>query len=476
MAVKSAASQSSDLQKMEGVAFSDLLGDIRKYERGLLSTDQIYYNITSAHVPTLQTSKSRDAWNTMEKILEHVDNPERRNNLQLRYLRARPHFWTSCCTAEHCWKCKTVWHKGRKCDDMASTLDNTIVSCDGCGIALVKGDGCDTLTCLCGRSFSWRNERRVALLVASFIAANPVDTAKACALALCDANLHPTTRGEAVAYKSKNEVAVNRELIGEFMRRFSSSHYLGQSVISQRAVTLPREQLSTGMQEAQLLWTSTRANECKLLKQNNLLAITSIFTTFCPNEVDRPLFAMRLLGLLEPTPPNGTLPHNFASLSSFNNNNNNGGSFADSLLISSARLWAEASEANRQLIKREHGAWEMQQGLNFLRLFGGRPFLAPPEPHPAEAAMATTTAAARLKISSNMPPSSSYPTAFNFAASNKNLTWSGDHSSVTRKSSISTYPCAFASLTASECSFSISIDKLPNSGNWYKYTHTYIYI
>jgi hypothetical protein len=30
-----------------------------------------------------------------------------------------------------------------------------VVPCPSCGLQLVKGDGCNSITCLCGESFNW---------------------------------------------------------------------------------------------------------------------------------------------------------------------------------------------------------------------------------------------------------------------------------------------------------------------------------
>jgi len=96
--VKAAA---TELQAMLGdEAYAALLVDLGHFEQGKLSSDEVYARILSTHVMTLSTDQDRDAYTKIQKILMLVENPERRNNLHLRHLRARPRFWTACCNRE----------------------------------------------------------------------------------------------------------------------------------------------------------------------------------------------------------------------------------------------------------------------------------------------------------------------------------------------------------------------------------------
>ncbi|KAJ1414131.1 hypothetical protein B484DRAFT_308088, partial [Ochromonadaceae sp. CCMP2298] len=67
------------------------------------------------------------------------------------------------CNREHCFRCKVKdFHEGRSCTDITSGMDHSVVSCPTCGITLAKGDGCNTVTCVCGKQFSWTAEKENA--------------------------------------------------------------------------------------------------------------------------------------------------------------------------------------------------------------------------------------------------------------------------------------------------------------------------
>ncbi|KAE9078236.1 hypothetical protein PF010_g23204 [Phytophthora fragariae] len=91
-------------------------------------------------------------WQLLPKIVDE----ERRAALLLRHLRRNPDTQTHCCGAKLCFKCKAVNHHGGDCGDFIE--DENVVECRGCGVTVVMVDGCDTLRCLCGFSFSWAQD------------------------------------------------------------------------------------------------------------------------------------------------------------------------------------------------------------------------------------------------------------------------------------------------------------------------------
>ena len=79
-------------------------------------------------------------------------------------------------------KTKQDFHESETCDQNTSNLDQTIISCPSCCIAIAKGDGCNTVFCVCGKQFSWAAEKESLQRSASFLAMYPKDTSETSAL------------------------------------------------------------------------------------------------------------------------------------------------------------------------------------------------------------------------------------------------------------------------------------------------------
>lgn len=90
-------------------------------------------------------------------VLKLIRDPERRANLHLRFIRLYPRVHTMCCSVEHCARChKRGFHEGMTCEEYQATQTNDdIVTCPSCSIFLVKGDGCNSINCVCGTNFNW---------------------------------------------------------------------------------------------------------------------------------------------------------------------------------------------------------------------------------------------------------------------------------------------------------------------------------
>jgi len=92
----------------------------------------------------------------MPELLEVTPDQERRSSLHLRYCLMFPFVTSLCCKSTHCFKCKTKGvHEGKTCEENQSTLPSEIRNCPQCNTALVKGDGCSSIRCVCGHSFTW---------------------------------------------------------------------------------------------------------------------------------------------------------------------------------------------------------------------------------------------------------------------------------------------------------------------------------
>lgn len=164
--------------------FADFVRDISYFETGAIDVEIFYNILCENHFPVIISSSSDSvAWETMKTVLECVLNPERRANLQLRYFRSRPRVWTSCCHRQMCFRCRTrEYHEGKSC---SVALSGDIVSCSGCGVSIVKGDGCNLITCVCGFTFNFATQLSNVRAAHLFHEAFPHDTAMICVSSQC---------------------------------------------------------------------------------------------------------------------------------------------------------------------------------------------------------------------------------------------------------------------------------------------------
>lgn len=94
--------------------------------------------------------------NAVADVLELIPDIERRSSLHLRCCIKFPTVKTLCCQYQHCFRCKIkIGHTGKSCEEYQGALTSQIKFCPKCNIALVKGDGCDSVSCVCGHKFAW---------------------------------------------------------------------------------------------------------------------------------------------------------------------------------------------------------------------------------------------------------------------------------------------------------------------------------
>ena len=93
----------------------------------------------------------------LNRVLQLIEDQERRAFLFLYHLYKHPKTFTVCCRHPVCFSCKfSGHHLGVPCETYSEGMIdefqsmNTIVNCPSCNIQLVKGDGCDSLRCVCG--------------------------------------------------------------------------------------------------------------------------------------------------------------------------------------------------------------------------------------------------------------------------------------------------------------------------------------
>ncbi|OQS01179.1 hypothetical protein ACHHYP_01758 [Achlya hypogyna] len=85
----------------------------------------------------------------LARLLPLVHDTERRAALYLHWRHVQPFTYTACCNSAVCYLCHTAGHHE---------------DCPECHLQLVKGDGCDSITCFCGASFNWADRLRACKL------------------------------------------------------------------------------------------------------------------------------------------------------------------------------------------------------------------------------------------------------------------------------------------------------------------------
>jgi hypothetical protein len=259
-------------------SFDTFLQDVHSFHLGHLPVNSFYDLIVNQYFPTVAHSSSdKDSWDIFKVILSMVSNPERRGNLHLRYLRARPRAYLTCCNREQCYRCKTRdTHDGKTCDEMESLHDNGFVRCSRCFVYLVKGDGCDSVTCVCGNQFSWSTEREKFESAREFQEYFPVDTAAMYAQVVCETDggrLCPLLTAESWAME--HELEAMRALTGWWVKKYAP--YQSQCTLL-KALIPP----TAGAAKACSYWEQTHGSEVQRCQRERKLAINSLISTFFP--------------------------------------------------------------------------------------------------------------------------------------------------------------------------------------------------
>jgi len=202
----------------EGHTLEALMENLEQYSFGKLTSDDLYNNALAAF-PVLNSGTDENAWTLMSMILFFVECPERRGALQLRHYRSRPKMRTLCCNQRQCWNCKTKTHEGKSCAENIGNLDHSVVPCPSCGVSLAKGDGCSSVTCFCGHSFDWKQQKNKVNGAKAFEEAYPSDTHFHCVRILTDST-EKSQIDLSGAYKAMNVVAINQKLMQWWTQRY----------------------------------------------------------------------------------------------------------------------------------------------------------------------------------------------------------------------------------------------------------------
>ena len=124
-----------------------------EYNQHLCSAADVYESVVA-----LYGTDQRDEMLT--RLLPLLLDTERRATLFLHWRRQQPFVYTRCCNRAVCFGCQTKGHhEDAPCKSVAP-MANDLVDCPECHVQLVKGDGCDSITCFCGASFNWVDRLR----------------------------------------------------------------------------------------------------------------------------------------------------------------------------------------------------------------------------------------------------------------------------------------------------------------------------
>jgi hypothetical protein len=444
--------------KYIGASSSALKECLDAYNVGRMSADEAHAMINDSLFATAGLS-DKDCWGLIfEKLLGTIHNPERRANLHLRYIRSRPRCWTRCCQREHCFRCRSKdFHEGKSCEEMVDTLDNNMLECPACGIFLVKGDGCNTVTCVCGSQFSWTTELQVSSAARSFLSTHPTNPSEACASALCEQGESNDIVTNATAWRARHKIDTDRELIRWWQRKFGASATQAcairkgmefgtvpskfMSFQSQAAITQAKTKrettptfvstLTAGAESAGSLYESANQSAVNRAASQIDVSVASLFTTMYPNEAERATAAVKVLG-----------PRYY-----WNRKVENTVSTCMNVrLIASAHVWAVAHQKEYELAVEDY---ESRMARCFLCIYGSKVVPTPDFDN---------SSSSRSK--SYLPN----PVEWCRSASNNSLEFE-DPATVKRPGGASCYPAAFAVVPDSVCYFAVRIVECLHSQN-----------
>lgn len=407
------------LREQDGtLTITDLLHNITSFSSNELNVEEMYACLLKDFFPNLMTLTDPLAWEVFCHVLRLIIDPERRANLHLRYLRDRPRIKTLCCSREHCFRCKVKeFHEGKSCMESSTELDHSVVNCPTCGIALSKGDGCNTITCVCGKQFSWTAEKENTDRCVQFLQSYPENTSVRCANILCT---EPSSAGtvvqQAQAWQIRNRLEVSRCL----QQWFRDTYW---PCPSQCCVTLPLESMPEGVRQAADIWKTHRPREVAKCEEQKKIARESLFQALYPDEAIQAQAAHELV-------------NNNRRLKGKPNPRHDA-----QMLVASATAWIEA---HREAYVEGVENFEIRQAKQFLYLFGSK------------------------KLHVTKPAFVNCPYAFEWCReiSNDDLAYANQNTTVTRPGSVSCYPAAFAKLVGDHSMFRVSVDVAPRSSNW----------
>jgi hypothetical protein len=390
----------------------DCYNNIRKYDSGTISLDEIYELLTTKYIPDINSSIYKTSWSKFKQVLCTIANPARRVYLYLRYLKYHPFIKTLCCNKEHCFTCKTIdFHTGQTCESRRaqSATDDNIVDCPDCGIILTKGDGCNTITCVCTKQFTWTTEVKNYKSRMSFLEKYPFDTNKHCAKILC--NFDESAMYDSAGLEEfensqtwflRNIIQIRQFLKEEFKLKFPFCP-------SQCCIVMDKKNISYGILNGLDAWKIDNGGEVKHLLRQRDIAIESIFPT---------LYAR-----------SGDFIASIEASKLVNYHNNSVKCDINIMLINSAKMWIKN---NQKIYKENMEVYKIAKIKQFLIIYGNRNVLF-------------------SKIRCDL-------TKWDLNISNSDLTYTNDGRTVERIDCTTPYPACFTKLIDNRSYISIIIE------------------
>jgi hypothetical protein len=226
-------------------------------------------------------------------------------------------------------------------------------------------------------------------------------------MVLCDHrdNWEEVIRQGAKAYQNRNRIEVNRALTDWFKKKYWPCP-------SQCCTVLVPETLADGVKEAIELWKNTHAAEVNKRKEENDIALRSVFLNMVKDEHERPVVAHRLMN-----PSRRSLLGN-----------------VDDKMVQSAIKWVEK---NRERYNRGVEEYEERSARQFLFLFG------------------------KKSVSSVVAYDFDFPQVLYWSLdiSNRYLTYTNDGSAVKREGNASSRPAVNARIGNSRATIRIFMEE-----------------
>jgi len=161
-----AAAAESDATLLHDCSTRHLLAIVREAEqfrRGALANallDVLISDLQQAPKPHdgLPCAAPPQLLPRLEELCGLLHDVERVVALHLAYYRRYPLIKTPCCGSKMCFRCKVRGHhEGKSClERQAEEAVIDAQSCPGCGVPTVKSEGCNSIICVCGTSWSWK--------------------------------------------------------------------------------------------------------------------------------------------------------------------------------------------------------------------------------------------------------------------------------------------------------------------------------
>ena len=264
---------------------------INSFDCGEIGVELFFERVSTVLFPHLSTLSDAEAWKlVILNILRLVVNPERRVNFQLRYLRNRPRVWSPCHDREQCFRCKTKnYHEGKTCAQVCDQYTNDVLSCPQCGVFLVKGDGCDSVRCVCGKNFSFNNLMKAQRNARQFAEDFPHNTPWMCVRVLCkssdDCQPDPSVstaryQQAAAAWSKEFPVETEQALLQWWLRKYPQ--YTAQCSVA----PLPA-QTAEGIVRARRLFRQLHATQVSHAELQIQIAKSAMVDTFYASPSDK---------------------------------------------------------------------------------------------------------------------------------------------------------------------------------------------